>query len=232
MRDFVKAYFQNAGVPAGILTTKAKLSEAQRSEIRERMRGQFGGPAGWHETMVLDNADATFTPLTSNLGQRGLVIPELDEISEARIPAVFGVPESLIGTRTSYQNGGYANKRAEEQHFWTGTLIPMYRELVGPLNLNLVPEFAGAEEIKFDLRDVGALQEDVTAVAHRARDMVDSGLWTVEEGRVATGMPAKLTPGETLLIPSNLTQVPAEDLGVTPEPVALPAPKPMEEAMT
>lgn len=224
MRHFVKAFFENAGVPAGMLSIKQKLREEQRQELRTRFRSEFGGPSGWHDLLILDNADASFTPLTQQLGQRGLVLPELDEINESRICAVFGVPQSLVGTRISYQNGGYANKRAEQQDFWTGTLAPLYKELAGRLNLSLAPEYPGVAEIAFDMHDVRALQPDADALSARLLKEVDGGIRTIEEARSELGLPAE--PSGTLLVPANLIPTPAGSLpdeNTPPAPVA-PAP--------
>jgi HK97 family phage portal protein len=209
MKDFVKAAFQNGGMPGAVLSVKQKVSEEQKEAIKNRFRNNFAGPSGWHELLILDNAESTYTPMSMSLGARGLVIPELDEIEEARIPMVFGVPQSLIGTRTSYQNGGYANKRAESQDFWTGTLTPLYKELAGPLNLRLVPEFSGVDEVAFDLTDVWALQPDQTAIAERAAKLVMSGVWTVEEGRRETGKPENPPGDDVYLVPANLIPTPA-----------------------
>jgi hypothetical protein len=150
--------------------------------------------------------------MTMQLGQRGLVVPELDQISEARIPMAFGVPQSLIGTRTSYENGGYANKRAEETHFWTGTLIPLYRELAGALNLKLVPEFPRLNEIAFDTSDVRALQEDEDKVHARLREDARAGVISLQEAREGMGFPAKWPDDAVFLIPSSSVGVSGDDL--------------------
>ena len=224
MKDFVKSAFQNGGMPGAVLSIKQKVTQEQKDDIRNRFRGNFSGPQGWHELLVLDNTEASYTPMSMPLGQRGLVIPELDEIEEARIPMAFGVPQSLIGTRTSYQNGGYANKRAEEQHFWTGTLIPLYRELAGPLNLRLAPDFPRISEVAFDVSDVWALQDDLDKVHSRARENARAGIWSVEEAREVTGLNARWAPDATFLVPSATPPMAGTDLEdpVLPEPVTPP----------
>lgn len=223
MKDFVKAFFVNAGVPAGLLNVEQSLDEDTKKEIKSRFRADYGGPTGWHDLMVIDNSKATFTPMTAQMGQRGLVIPELDEIAEARIPMVFGVPQSLIGTRTSYQNGGYANKRAEEQHFWTGTLAPLYKELAGPLNLRLVPDFQGVDEVAFDLSDVRALQPDEDAVATRWANLAQKGVASLQEAREKVGLSREPKAGDVFLVPSS--SVPTEsNLLDQPPPEPPPAP--------
>lgn len=227
MKDFVKGTFENGGMPAAVLSTKQKLTEDQKKAIQNRREQTFGGPRGMFNWLILDNQEATFSPVTQSLGTRGLVIPELDEIMEARIPMVFGVPQSLIGTRTSYQNGGYANKRAEATDFWTGTLAPLYKMLAGRLNLRLVPNFPGVDEVGFDLSDVLALREDKDKVHARVREDFRAGLIWDELARQETGYPIKAPAGAVFYVPSSAVPTPVEELTdpeMEPKP-ALPAPK-------
>lgn len=223
MRAFIKAYFENAGVPSGILSVKQKLTQEDKDAIKNRFRG-FSGPAGWHELMVLDNTDATFTATTAQMGQRGLVVPELDEINEARIAMPFGVPLSIIGARLGMSSSSYGNRKSDREGFWDETLSPLYKEMAGPLNLSLLPEFSGVDEIAFDLSDVRALQEDVDKVHKRVTDDVNSGLMAWEEGRLEVGLPAKPPAGYTIFVPTQVTAMPTEDVGKPIEPAA-PAPE-------
>lgn len=210
MRDFVKQFFIKAGVPAGLISIKGKVSDTLRQEMQATWRNDYGGPAGWHKLMVIDQ-DASFTQMTQNLGPSGLVVPNLDEISEARILMVFQVPPELIGARVGMQNSSYAQKRAARENFWDETLSPLYKELAGPVNLRLKPDFPGIDEILPDLSDVRALQEDVDKVHARERSDLMAGGITIEEFRLRTGRDAKVKEG-TFLIPSNLVPVSAAQI--------------------
>lgn len=208
MRDFVKTYFNKAGVPGGLLSLKGKISPDVRTEIKERFKDDYGGPSGWHKLLVIDQ-DASFTPMTSNLGASGLVIPELDKVSTRRICTVFGVPPSLVGLDDS--NTSYASLEMIQRFFWDNTLAPLYKDLAATLNLRLTPNFPGVSEVKFDLADVAALQEDVDEVHARERaDMIAGGI-TVEEFRLKTGR-GPLPKDGTLLIPASNTPVPVADV--------------------
>lgn len=224
MENFVKSAFEHGGMPGAVLTIKQKVTQEDKDQIRERFRRNFTGSNGWHELLVLDNAEASYTPMTQSLGTRGLVIPELHEILEAEIPMVFGVPQSLIGTRTSYQNGGYANKRAEATDFWVGTLTPLYKELAGPLTLRLVPDFFGITEVAFDLTDVFALQEDFDKLATRWIALYAGGIASFQESRKAVGLNPEPKAGDLFAVGAQTEVMPADELGEPPEPLALPAP--------
>ena len=72
-------------------------------------------------------------PVLSQMGQRGLVVPELDEINEARLAMPFGVPLSIIGARLGMASSSYGNRKSDREGFWDETLSPLYKELAGPL---------------------------------------------------------------------------------------------------
>lgn len=231
MKHFIKGTFEHGGMPSAVFTVKQKLDPDAKKAIQDRRESTFGGPNGWFNWLILDNSEATFTPVTQSLGTRGLVIPELDEIMEARIPMVFGVPQSLIGTRTSYQNGGYANKRAEATDFWTGTLAPLYKMLAGRLNLRLVPNFPRVAEVGFDLSDVLALREDRDKVHARVREDARAGIIEVQLARREMGYPETWAPDALFLVPSSSEVRPGDDLeepAPAPNP-ALSAPRRAED---
>jgi HK97 family phage portal protein len=208
-RDFVKAYFQNAGVPAGMLSIKGKMDANAKTEIKQRFRNDFGGPQGWHDLLVLDNTEAAFTPMTANLGASGLVLPELDKMDVRRIAMCFGVPPALVGADDAPTS--YAALEMVQRFFWDNTLAPLYKEIAGPLNLRLKPNFLGVDEIAFDLSDVRALQEDVDQIHARWRSDLISGGCTIEEFRIATGRSAQ-ADGGTYLLPANLVPVGADEI--------------------
>lgn len=210
MRDFVKSAFENGGMPGAILTVKQKMSPEQKQETAERFRSKFSGPNGWHEILLLDNAESSYTPMTMSLGQRGLVVPELDDISIERICSAFHVFPPLIGYMM--ESGGYNSLFALERHWWTSTVIPLYKELAGPLNLRLVPNFLRVNEVEFDMSDVWALQEDVDRVATRWTNAGQKGFASVEEVREKLGLPREIPAGDTFLIPSSSEPIEGEDI--------------------
>lgn len=222
--DFVSDYFDHAGVPGGLLTTKGRMSDDLKKEIRERFNRDYGGRGKWHGLMVLDGAEASFTAMTQSLGAQGLVLPELNKILEARITGAFGVPPTLVGAVIGTEASSYGNKKSERESFWNETLKPLYREIAGVLNRGLRSEFPGVQDIAFDLSTVGALREDDDKLHTRVRSDLLAGGISVEEFRQATGRSPELPAGHTFYVPSNLTQTPSEDVGTPPEPPPAPAP--------
>lgn len=222
MRDFLGAFFRNGGQPGAILSVKNRLSQEAKDEIKTHFRSNYGGPAGWFELMVLDTAEATFTPMTMQLGQRGLVMPELNAMSEARLAMVFGIPLSILGALTGQESSSYANKRQDWQVLWDITLAPLYADLDDTLNLSLLPEFTGLDELLFDLSQIKALQEDVDLRHERARKNFGAGGWSFEEFRAETGKEPTPASG-TFFVPANLIPTPASRLGEMPAPADMAA---------
>jgi HK97 family phage portal protein len=211
MEEFVGTFFRNAGIPGGVLTVKRNLKQEDKDEIRNSIRRRFAGPSGWFNWVILDNTESTYTPTTMALGQRGLVVPELNDVNEARICMGFGVPLSIVGALSGQEASSYANKRQDWQVFWDMTMTPALREDAEVLNLNLVPEFGGLDEVAFDLSDIKALQEDSDKLHARARANVAGMIWTQEEGRAWTGVEPEARDGY-FMIPSNVVPVKAGEL--------------------
>jgi len=203
MRTFLKKFFDQGGTgPGSILTVKQKLSQEAKDDMRSRFRKQFGGPSGFHEMMILDNAESTYQQMGLNRGLRDALPKELDAVSEARIAMVFGIPGSILGLLIGYESSSYANKRQDWQVLWDVTMTPLLSDLDDTLNLSLVPEFGGVDEVLFDLSDIKALQEDVDKMHDRARKNLAVGGWSLEEFRDATGKdPADLSG--MFLVPAN-----------------------------
>lgn len=204
MRSFTLAFFRNAGVPAGLLNITKQVSKAERQLIRDQIRGETGGPQNWHQLMVLDNTEASYTPMGMPLGASGIVLPELDEISEARIAMTFGVPLELIGARLGMVHGNRSTTLAARGTFWDETLVPLYLELASDFSRVLQPEYEGTSDafdyLEFDLSTVKALQEDNDAKHKRVREDVAAGLYSVQEGRAELGREPEYEPDALLML--------------------------------
>ncbi|MCJ7510759.1 MAG: phage portal protein [Dehalococcoidia bacterium] len=232
MRGFLQSFFERGGTgPGSILSVKQKLTQEAKDEIRERFRRQFGGAGGYHEMMILDQAESTYQQMGLNRGLRDALPKEIDAVQEARIAMVFGIPGSILGLLIGYESSSYANKRQDWQVFWDLTMTPLLSDLDDVLNLQLVPDFGAIDEVLFDLSDIRALQEDVDKIHERHRKNVAGGLESWEEGREAIGFDPNPAEG-TFLVPSNMMILKAGAFEMpspapAPPPPALPEGKPV-----
>jgi len=224
MRNFLRSFFERGGAgPGSILSVKQKLTTEQKDSIRERFKGQFGGSSGAHELMVLDSAESTYTQMGLNRGLRDALPKELDAVTEARIAMVFGIPGSILGLLIGYESSSYANKRQDWQVFWDLTMTPLLSDFDDVLNLSLLPDFGGIDEVAFDLSDIRALQEDVDKIQDRHRANFTAGLESHEEARDGLGLPPSPATG-IFFVPSNMVPTEVAILGDPP-----PEPEPMKQ---
>jgi len=213
MRDIIKGFLRNSGVPAGILRIQGEVSEQEKMLFRSRFRLDFGGENAGNVMVVKGGKDGVeYTPLAMSLGARGLVIPELDEIDEARIAMVFRVPPSILNSRIGMNSSSYGNRKSDREEFTQRQLVPEWQSVASALTQSLLPEFGGADFLAFDFTTVQALQQDMDALSTRVRAEVQCGIRSVEEGRRALSLLAKPSAGETFLIPNNFVPVPSDQL--------------------
>lgn len=222
MRDFLRRFYETGGTgPGAVLTVENKMSQEDKDVVRDRFKKQFGGPMGWFEMMILDNTKSTYQQLGLNRGLRDALPKEIDAMNEARISMVLHVPAGILGLLIGMETSSYANQRQAWQVLWDVTLRPVYSDLDSVLNLSLVPDFTGIDEVCFDLSQIYALQEDVDKLHDRARKNLQAGGWTLEEFRDATGFDGLPKEG-MFLLPSNYVATPIERLGDAPEPAPAP----------
>lgn len=207
MRSFLSKFFSNGGTgPGAILSLKGQMKPENKQEIRDHMRRLFSGPSGWFETLILDNSEgSTYTRLGLDRGLGAALPKEINGVSESRIAMALGIPGSILGTLIGYESSSYANKKADWRVFWDIKMRPDFEHLDAVLNQALVPDFGGIDEIFHDLSGVAALQDEQEVIQERAGRNFERGLWTREEARTFTGMPAE---GEgTFFMPANMQVV-------------------------
>ncbi|MGH7534232.1 MAG: phage portal protein, partial [Gemmatimonadales bacterium] len=202
--DYLRGFFLNAGVPAGILSFKTRVPPEERKRQKDQWREEYqglrmpsrsldgGGWAdwigggggseigGWHALAVLD-AGAEYKELGSR--PEKLRMTAIWEASETRICQVFGVPPILVGAWVGLERSTFANYAEARRSFWEETLSPLYRYLGDVLTRGLAREFGDRLRVRFDLTTVMALQEDADRRRAWSVKLWDSGLGSLNEAR-------------------------------------------------
>jgi HK97 family phage portal protein len=224
MTDFAKVYFQNAGVPSGLLKVKRRLtSQEEASTIRARWRSQFGGVNNFHRIAILDD-DAEYQPMSNS--PKDMALEGLHNLTESRICAVFGVPPILVGANVGLQRSTYSNYREARLAFHSETLEPMVARILRYFNRNLFSEYTGNETLAVDWSAMRAVLDDAAAASARITSLFAGGLVTLNEAREQLGFEA-VSDGGVRRIPSSIFEV-AEG---QPATVAVDA-APVEAAMS
>jgi len=223
MTDFAKVYFQNAGVPSGLLKIKRRLqTQEEASVIRARWRSQFGGRNNFHRVAILDE-DADYQPMANS--PKDMALPELHDLTESRICAVFGVPAILVGANVGLQRSTYSNYREARMAFHSETLEPMVNRILRHFNRNMFEEYAGNETLTVDWAAMRSGLDDREAMTSKVTGLFAGGILTLNEAREQLGLEV-VADGAVRRIPAAIFEVAEGALA----PVAVGA-APVEESL-
>ena len=205
MTDFAKVYFQNAGVPSGLLKLKRRLqTQEEASTIRSRWRSQFGGSSNFHRVAILDE-DADYQQMAS--APKDMALSELHNLTESRICSVFQVPAILVGANVGLQRSTYSNYREARMAFHSETLEPMVARILDHLNFYITDqEYGGPEYITVDWSAMRASLDDRTSETTRVTALFGNGVITLNEARSALGFEA-LDDGDVRRIQASVFEV-------------------------
>jgi HK97 family phage portal protein len=192
--DFVSAFFENGGIPPGILKYDRPLNDQKREEIRDKWRAAHGNRYGrQHDIAVLD-VSANYQEIGSRLDQLSSQV--LRSVSESRVCMVFGVPPLIVYAYVGLIRATYSNLKEAWANFWDATMSPTFKELRAFWTIALLPEFEYEKDIlservrlQYDMSQVAFMQEDVDAAQTRARANFSTNGINLNEFRAAIGYP-------------------------------------------
>jgi HK97 family phage portal protein len=217
--DFLKKFFDEGGIPPGVLSSKLKLTDQAVGDIRRRWKERYGGWKNWTEPAVLDS-EATFQRTGLTFAEMGFDV--LDARSEARICAILRMPPILVGAKVGLDRSTFSNYAEARKAWWQDDLTPQYRRLGDEAQNDLASEFGSDVVLRWDFSQVPALQEDrQTAVTLATVAWKADGL-KLDEYREAIGKPVDDTGRGALYYTEHVSKLkPAP-----PPQLQLPAPKP------
>jgi HK97 family phage portal protein len=205
MTDFAKVYFQNAGVPSGLLKLKRRLqTQEEAATIRARWRSQFGGKNNFHRVAILDE-DADYQQMAS--APKDMALSELHNLTESRICSVFQVPAILVGANVGLQRSTYSNYREARMAFHSETLEPMVARILDHLNFYITDqEYGGPEYITVNWAAMRASLDDRTSETTRVNALFTGGVITLNEARSTLGFEA-IAGGDVRRIQASMFEV-------------------------
>jgi HK97 family phage portal protein len=192
--DYVRAFFNNAGVPSGILKVKGTYSQEKADALREKWKAKYGRAWGrQHDVAVLDD-NAEYQGIGARLDQ--LNSEAIRSLTESRICMVFGVPPLIVYAYVGLLRATYSNLKEAWSAFWDATMSPSFKDWKSWLTWNLLVSFHDIEllygekvRLHWDLSQVAALQDDVDATYNRAEKAFRAGAITLNQYRTMIGQP-------------------------------------------
>ncbi|MFC7443414.1 phage portal protein [Laceyella putida] len=192
--DFTRAFFKNAAVPYGILSSDQRLREEEVERTREKWFQWFKGFKGRNR----------FKPAVLGQGldykQIGLSFSDMEfetvrALTETRICGAFGVDPVLIPSYTGIKYGGkYSNYSEARKHLWEETIVPALKRIESKITAQLLASEGLVAQ--FDLSQVKALQENEERKFARVSQAFQAGITTLNEARMELGMKPDDTLGD------------------------------------
>lgn len=236
-RRLISAFFNNAGIPFGMINIQRRVNtEEEREAIRRQFRADLGGANAWR-VGVLDGGQATYTAMGMPLGDRGVAMPAINEQTEARICAVFGLSPSLIATSLGMGSSSYANRVSDRDMFWDQEQVPRYRDVDDALTNALRPEYPDITRFEHDLSKVRALQEDEDKKHKRIReDFFAAGItwdkYIAQLGGSADDKGMLVLPANMITLPTSAVREEQEEPPPLPQEPVVRRPREIAPAAT
>lgn len=191
MLDFQQNFFNNNAVPGLVLKTSNTLSRRVKDRIVQEWMQRYNPRVGGKKPAVLDG-DFTI----DNLGHtdfRELDFKESIETQEKKVLKAIGVPPLLL------DSGNNANISPNQKMFYTNTILPLVNRMIASI------EFFFGYDIKAVTQDVLALRPDLKEESEYYTGLVNGGVLTPNEARLALRYEKDNDPNsDKLRIPANI----------------------------
>lgn len=185
---------RNRAAKDGFIKYKRLLSPKEYDKIKSRLYEQVVGPWNSRLPMIL-TGDADFVPSSQTPVEMDLV--NFRKMTREEICIVYGVDPILIGIA---DKATYSNKGEARLTLWQDNLLGELDDLRGAFDLQLVPDFVPAGQLRkvrtnVDLSRIPALCKHLADLAPAVEIYRDMG-WTPNELNVRFGLGFKALPPE------------------------------------
>jgi HK97 family phage portal protein len=210
-QDYQMELLANNKRPGLVLYQPEDWSAEQKEDVRTVFMQNLGD-AGRGKTVFMQGEGAKVEPIPP-VGE--LDWPGLTGLSETRICSCFGVPPIVIGLRAGLENATYSNYEQALRAFYEGTMVGLWQLLDAGLTRAFLTDEGETDgaEIYHDTEGVKGLKEDADKRATRAAQLFAGGLCTRNEGREMAGLDSLDAGGDVFVLPMNLVETPAAQLG-------------------
>lgn len=186
---FTHALLRNFSIP-GLLVVPAEgtVEPEEAQQIKERMRSEFSG--GNTGGIAVLSAGATVQQF--GYDPERMTLAAIHRHCETRIASVMNVPAIVAQLGSGIdQSSQFSNFHEAREMFAEDTMLPIWTADGEALTDQLLPDFSTRddERLGYDLDQVRALQQDVTAKYGRLQVAVKGGWLTANEARAAVGLP-------------------------------------------
>jgi len=189
MRDFQDNFFKNGAVPGLVLKSPNTLSEKIKERMIQSWTARYKPDAGGRRPLILDGGIEV--DKISNVNFREMDFQSAIQENEKIILKSIGVPPILL------DSGNNANIRPNMRLYYLETIMP----IVEKLNAGYSRYFGF--NIGEDITDIPALQPELRDQATFYTSLVNAGIITPNEARVAMNFD-ELPDADEIRVPANI----------------------------
>lgn len=204
IKSFISDFYRNGTLSSGVLKTATKLNAEAKQKIREEWEKLNSGTNNAGHVAVLD-VGLDFQQLGMQLDQAQFLDTQKFGITE--VAKVYRVPPHKLA---QLDRATYANAEAMGLDYIKTTLLPIFTQWEQEINYKL---FTDKERASFYVKFNAAaeLRGDSTARAGYYRDMLNNGIYTINEIREMEEMDSIGVDGDKHFVSLNYTTL--ENLG-------------------
>ena len=210
--SFLKLFFERGAMVTGVLNFDTPLDPDDIAEIKGRWAEMYGGFENWQEIGVLDQG-GKYERMSLTFEEMGFT--DIDERNEARILGPFGVPLTLLPTRSGQSASTLNNKQEDRRMFWEDTMTWEIGLFEDDYAYYLQSEDGGF--VAFDFSQVPALRQDVPKLVTAWKELVQFGVPKSKAAELVGLDLGELPDGDVVYMPVSMVPVngtpPAEPTG-------------------
>lgn len=189
MRDFQDNFFKNGAVPGLVIKSPNTLSEKNKERMIQSWTARYRPDAGGKRPLVLDGGIEVDE--LSKINFRELDFQAAIAENEKIILKALGVPPLLM------DSGNNANIRPNMRMYYLETILPIVKKMNKAYS-----RFFGFD-IGEDITDIPALQPELRDQATFYTSLVNAGIITPNEARVAMNFD-ELPDADEIRVPQNI----------------------------
>lgn len=195
-KKFISQFYKNGTLSGGVLQSESKLNQQAKDVMREEWSKRYGGTDHAGKIVILD-AGLEYKPLGMQLDQAQFL--ETQKFGITEVAKVYRVPPHKLA---QLDRATYANAEAMGLDYIKTTLLPIFTQWEQELNYKL---FTAQERedyyVKFNA--AAELRGDSAARAAYYRDMINNGVYTLNEVREMEEMASIGELGDTHFVSKN-----------------------------
>lgn len=182
----------NGAMPSIIIGPDAKdmsvdISLDDARQIKRQMREDLTGDNAGGVVVMNGPYKMDRVSLTPN----DLALDSIRRVPEERICSALGLNPMVLGLGSGLERSTYSNYERAQQAAWEDGMVPLFRAIADVLTIHLLPDFAETQQgdyLEFDVSQVRALADDLSAASDRAEKLYKAGIIDKAQAKRISGI--------------------------------------------